>query len=349
MTNEVNQEKLKALKNMMTNIKKQYGEGAIMMMGDSAVDMSMEVVPTDIISLDIALGVHGVPKGRVIEIYGPESSGKTTLALQIVANAQKNGGLCAFVDAEHAMDPIYASQIGVDVDNLVVSQPDCGEQALEIVDQLVSTCALDVIVVDSVAALVPKAEIDGDMQDAQIGLQARLMSKAMRKLTSNVSKSKTVLIFINQLREKVGVMFGNPEVTTGGRALKYYSSVRIDIRKAETLKSGSEMVGNRVKAKIVKNKVAPPFKEATFDIIFGKGVSKESDLIDVAVNLNIISKSGSWFSYKEQRIGQGKDKVMEWLVTENMFDVIKTEVFEILDAQKEKALNNAMVSENKEE
>ena len=349
MANEINQEKLKALKNMMTNIKKQYGEGAIMMMGDSAVDMSVEVVPTDIISLDIALGVHGVPKGRVVEIYGPESSGKTTLALQIVANAQKNGGLCAFVDAEHAMDPVYASQIGVDVDNLVVSQPDCGEQALEIVDQLVSTCALDVIVVDSVAALVPKAEIDGDMQDAQIGLQARLMSKAMRKLTSNVSKSKTVLIFINQLREKVGIMFGNPEVTTGGRALKYYSSVRIDIRKTETLKSGTEMVGNRVKAKIVKNKVAPPFKEASFDIIFGKGVSKESDLIDVAVNLNVISKSGSWFSYKEQRIGQGKDKVMEWLVAENMFDIIKNEVFAILDAQKEKALNNAITGENKEE
>lgn len=327
MSHEIDQNKLASLKAMMTNIKKQYGDGAIMMMGDKAVDLNVEVIPTDIISLDLALGVNGIPKGRVVEIYGPESSGKTTLALQMIANAQKRGGLCAFIDAEHAMDPVYASKIGVDIENLVISQPDSGEQALEIVDQLVSTCALDVIVVDSVAALVPKAEIDGDMQDAQIGLQARLMSKAMRKLTSGVGKAKTVLIFINQLREKVGIMFGNPETTTGGRALKYYSSIRIDIRKTETLKNGQEMIGNRVKAKIVKNKVAPPFKEATFDIIFGKGISKESDLIDTAVNLNIINKSGSWFSYKDERIGQGKDKVMDWLIAENKFDEIKTEVF----------------------
>lgn len=344
----VDQNKLAAVKSVMTNLKKQYGEGAIMMMGDTVADMNVEVIPTDIISLDIALGVYGIPKGRVIEIYGPESSGKTTLALQILANAQARGGLCAFIDAEHAMDPVYASKIGVDIDNLVLSQPDCGEQALEIVDQLVSTCAIDVIVVDSVAALVPKAEIDGDMQDAQIGLQARLMSKAMRKLTSNVGKSKTVLIFINQLREKVGVMFGNPEVTTGGRALKYYSSIRIDVRKTETLKNGQEMIGNRVKAKIVKNKVAPPFKEATFDIIFGKGISKESDLVDVAVNLNVINKSGSWFSYKDQRIGQGKDKVLDWIEKENMFDTIKDEVYEILDQKKEQALKEGPTTETEE-
>ena len=349
MPNEIDQNKLASLKNAMHNIKKQYGDGAIMMMGDNAVDVNIEVIPTDILSLDIALGVYGIPKGRVIEIYGPESSGKTTLALQMIANAQKKGGLCAFIDAEHAMDPVYASAIGVDIDNLVLAQPDCGEQALEIVDQLASTCALDVIVVDSVAALVPKAEIDGDMSDAQIGLQARLMSKAMRKLTSNVSKSKTTLIFINQLREKVGVMFGNPEVTTGGRALKYYSSIRIEIRKTETLKTGTEMVGNRVKAKIVKNKVAPPFKEATFDIIFGKGISKESDLVDVAVNFNVITKSGSWFSYKDQRIGQGKDKVMDWLVTENMFDTIRAEVCDIINQNKAEAIENALIGENHEE
>jgi recombination protein RecA len=348
MPNEIDQNKLASLKNAMQNIKKQYGDGAIMMMGDNAVDVNVDVIPTDILSLDIALGVYGIPKGRVIEIYGPESSGKTTLALQMIANAQKKGGLCAFIDAEHAMDPVYASAIGVDIDNLVLAQPDCGEQALEIVDQLASTCALDVIVVDSVAALVPKAEIDGDMSDAQIGLQARLMSKAMRKLTSNVSKSKTTLIFINQLREKVGVMFGNPEVTTGGRALKYYSSIRIEIRKTETLKTGTEMVGNRVKAKIVKNKVAPPFKEATFDIIFGKGISKESDLVDVAVNFNVITKSGSWFSYKDQRIGQGKDKVMDWLVTENMFDTIRAEVCDIINQNKAEALENALIGENNE-
>lgn len=305
-------EKKKALEMAMGQIEKQFGKGAIMKLGESA-HLNIETIPTGALGLDIALGVGGVPRGRIIEIFGPESSGKTTVALHIIAEAQKAGGEAAFIDAEHALDPVYAKKLGVDIENLIVSQPDTGEQALEITEALVRSGAIDVIVIDSVAALVPKAEIDGEMGDAHVGLQARLMSQALRKLAGVISKSKTSTIFINQLREKVGIMFGNPETTPGGRALKFYASVRLDVRKIETIKQGTDMVGNRTKVKVVKNKVAPPFKEAEFDIIYGEGISKEGNILDVAVNLDIVNKSGAWFSYNGQRIGQGRENSKTFL------------------------------------
>ena len=311
MSNE-NLEKKKALEAALGQIEKQFGKGSIMKLGEYQ-EMNIEAIPTGALNLDIALGIGGIPRGRIIEIFGPESSGKTTLALHAIAEAQKLGGEAAFIDAEHALDPVYAKHLGVDIDNLIVSQPDTGEQALEITEALTRSGAIDIIVVDSVAALVPKAEIDGDMGDSHVGLQARLMSQALRKLAGVINKSKTVVIFINQLREKVGIMFGNPETTPGGRALKFYSSVRLDIRKIENIKQDGEVIGNRARVKIIKNKVAPPFREAEIDIIYGKGISKEGNVLDLAVNLEIIDKSGAWFSYKGAKIGQGRENAKQYL------------------------------------
>lgn len=306
-------DKLKALDAALAQIEKQFGKGSVMKLGDTGANMNIETVPTGSLSLDIALGLGGVPKGRIVEIYGPESSGKTTVALHMVAEVQKRGGIAGFIDAEHALDPVYAKNIGVDIDNLYISQPDNGEQALEITETMVRSGAVDIIIVDSVAALVPKAEIDGDMGDSHVGLQARLMSQALRKLTGVISKSNCSVIFINQLREKVGVMFGNPETTTGGRALKFYSSIRLDVRRIESLKQSGEVIGNRTRVKVVKNKIAPPFKEAEFDIMFGKGISQEGDVLDLAANNNIINKSGAWYAYNSAKIGQGRENAKLYL------------------------------------
>lgn len=319
-------EKQKALEMALTQIEKQFGKGSVMKLGDAAI-VPVSVIPTGCLELDIALGVGGVPRGRIIEIYGPESSGKTTVALHMVAEAQKKGGAAAFVDAEHALDPMYAKNLGVDTDNLYVAQPDTGEQALDITEALVRSGAIDIIIIDSVAALVPKAEIDGEMGQSHVGLQARLMSQALRKLAGIVSKSNTVAVFINQLREKVGVMFGNPETTPGGRALKFYASVRLDVRRVETIKSGDEMIGNRTRIKVAKNKVAPPFKSAEFDIFYGEGISAESSVLSLGVESGIIKKSGSWFSYNDTRIGQGKDNVRTFLKeNKDVFNEIRAAV-----------------------
>ena len=306
-------DRLSALDAAIAKIEKDYGKGSIMKLGDSAATMNVETVPTGCLSLDLALGVGGVPRGRIIEVYGPESSGKTTVALHMVAAVQKQGGIAGFIDAEHALDPVYAKNIGVDIDNLYISQPDNGEQALEITETMVRSGAVDIIIVDSVAALVPKAEIDGDMGDSHVGLQARLMSQALRKLTAVISKSNCIVIFINQLREKVGVMFGNPETTTGGRALKFYSSIRMDVRRIETLKQGGEFIGNRVRVKVVKNKLAPPFKEAEFDIMFGQGISREGDILDNAAEIGVVNKSGAWYAYNGEKIGQGRENAKQYL------------------------------------
>ena len=325
-------DKRKALEMALNQIERQFGKGSVMQLGEDAAKLNVEVISTGALSLDIALGVGGVPRGRVIEIFGPESSGKTTVALHIIAEAQKKGGIAAFIDAEHALDPIYAKNLGVDIDNLLVSQPDTGEQALEIAEALVRSGALDVVVIDSVAALVPRAEIEGEMGDSHIGLQARLMSQALRKLTGSISKSRTTAIFINQIREKVGVMFGNPETTPGGRALKFYASVRLDIRKTETLKQGNDMIGSRTRVKVVKNKVVPPFKQAEFDIMYGTGISKEGCILDMAAEMDIVRKSGAWYSYNNERLGQGRENAKDFLVQNlDICEEIKTKVMEALN------------------
>lgn len=330
------EDKLKALDSAIAQIEKQYGKGSVMKLGDNSANMNVETVPTGSLSLDIALGLGGLPKGRIVEVYGPESSGKTTVALHCVAEVQKRGGIAGFIDAEHALDPVYARNIGVDIDNLYISQPDCGEQALEITETMVRSGAVDIVVVDSVAALVPKAEIDGDMGDSHVGLQARLMSQALRKLTAVISKSNCIVIFINQLREKVGVMFGNPETTTGGRALKFYSSVRLDVRRTESLKQGGEIVGNHVRVKVVKNKIAPPFREAEFDIMFGQGISREGDVLDLAVNAGIVNKSGAWYAYEGDKIGQGRENAKTY-IHENpaFFDMLEAKVRDFYFTQPE--------------
>lgn len=341
------EDKLKALDAAIAQIEKQYGKGSVMKLGDNSANMNVETVPTGSLSLDIALGLGGLPKGRIIEVYGPESSGKTTVALHCVAEVQKRGGIAGFIDAEHALDPVYARNIGVDIDNLYISQPDCGEQALEITETMVRSGAVDIVVVDSVAALVPKAEIDGDMGDSHVGLQARLMSQALRKLTAVISKSNCIVIFINQLREKVGVMFGNPETTTGGRALKFYSSVRLDVRRTESLKQGGEIVGNHVRVKVVKNKIAPPFREAEFDIMFGQGISREGDVLDLAVNAGIVNKSGAWYAYEGDKIGQGRENAKTY-IHENpaFFDMLEAKVRDFYFSQPED--EDAAVQEDSE-
>ena len=344
-----NTEKKKALEAALSQIEKQFGKGSVMKLGETTV-MDVEAIPTGSLSLDIALGIGGIPRGRIVEVYGPESSGKTTLTLHMIAEAQRLGGEAAFIDAEHALDPTYAKHLGVDIDNLIVSQPDTGEQALEIAEALVRSGALDIIVVDSVAALVPKAEIDGDMGDSHIGLQARLMSQALRKLAGAINKTKTVIVFINQLREKVGVMFGNPETTTGGRALKYYASVRLDIRKIENIKTDGEVTGNRARVKVVKNKMAPPFREAEFDIVYGKGISKSGSILDLAVNLDIIEKSGSWFSYNGERIGQGRENIKKYLEDNpKVMEEVEEKVRENYKKAFEQSLTDEEVSEDAEE
>ncbi|SHL93774.1 recombination protein RecA [Anaerosporobacter mobilis DSM 15930] len=321
--------KLKALESALAQIEKQYGKGSVMKLGDTSAHMNIETVPTGALSLDIALGLGGIPRGRIVEVYGPESSGKTTVALHMVAEVQNRGGIAGFIDAEHALDPAYAKNIGVDIDNLYISQPDNGEQALEITETMVRSGAVDIVIVDSVAALVPKAEIDGDMGDSHVGLQARLMSQALRKLTAVISKSNCIVIFINQLREKVGVMFGSPETTTGGRALKFYSSIRLDVRRIEALKQGGEIVGNRTRIKVVKNKIAPPFKEAEFDIMFGQGISREGDVLDLAANEGIVVKSGAWYAYNDAKIGQGRENSKLYLKENpDIFEEIKQQVRE---------------------
>ena len=333
-------DKRKALDAAIAQIEKQYGKGSVMKLGDSNANMNIDVIPTGSLSLDIALGLGGVPRGRIIEVFGPESSGKTTVALHIVAEIQKRGGIAGFIDAEHALDPTYAKNIGVDIDNLYISQPDCGEQALEITETMVRSGAVDVVIVDSVAALVPKAEIDGEMGDSHMGLHARLMSQALRKLTAVVSKTNCVVIFINQLREKVGVVFGNPEVTTGGRALKFYASIRLDVRRIDTLRQGGEIVGNRTRVKIVKNKVAPPFKEAEFDIVFGKGISKVGDILDLAVANDIVDKSGAWYAYNGNKIGQGRENAKAYLENNTAIcDEIEQKVREAVGVAGESAEN----------
>lgn len=341
------EDKLKALDAAIAQIEKQYGKGSVMKLGDNSANMNVETVPTGSLSLDIALGLGGLPKGRIIEVYGPESSGKTTVALHCVAEVQKRGGIAGFIDAEHALDPVYARNIGVDIDNLYISQPDCGEQALEITETMVRSGAVDIVVVDSVAALVPKAEIDGDMGDSHVGLQARLMSQALRKLTAVISKSNCIVIFINQLREKVGVMFGNPETTTGGRALKFYSSVRLDVRRTESLKQSGEIVGNHVRVKVVKNKIAPPFREAEFDIMFGQGISREGDVLDLAVNAGIVNKSGAWYAYEGDKIGQGRENAKTY-IHENpaFFDMLEAKVRDFYFTQPED--EDAAVQEDSE-
>ena len=349
---DLREEKMKALESALAQLNKTYGKGAVMKFGDAAADANLQVIPTGCLELDMALGVGGLPRGRVVEIYGPESSGKTTVALHCVAEAQKMGGVCAFIDAEHALDPVYARKLGVNVDELYISQPDTGEQALEICEALVRSGAIDMVVIDSVAALVPQAEIEGEMGDSFVGLQARLMSQALRKLTGVIAKTNAVAIFINQLREKVGVMYGNPETTTGGRALKFYASVRLDVRRGEQLKNGSEVIGNRTKVKVVKNKVAPPFKVAEFDIIYGEGISTEGTLLDMAVDRDIIHKSGAWFSYKDQRIGQGRENARLFLkdnpeIAAEIDKIIRDEAKQALAAGKGVAKEEAPTDEER--